>query len=548
MTDHHHEAAAAAAGDCGPSGYTPLDDLKNEDAVSSVLMASAPNEPEEAHHQQPPPPAAAATFILAPSNKHDVEPEGWSDYSDDDGGEPNMVGGEGEFFADMAAFSNQTEEEEEEAHQPSGYAPLSMSGGPDDDGDNDASGDEDFDFRAIADQALRALDDEYLGTVQMQQAKVPPSFAEDTNVVVAEKDDNDDDDDNDDCGGAEEVCAADDNKDNDEDEGLEHAEATTTDATGTIALPSKAKELPPIDNDAVRKAMETMRLKSPDLANTLDAGAEQRLDPKYRLSLAPTLVPDVHGIIPPAPLKAFRKMTSKAVAASANLSRSATISEALVRCLPHLLLPRGLEGGKKSASRRLVIHVVGSDHVECQTEETVRAAVGPLVRWIESACSSNVSGIDIYLLGPNVPIAAERRGLVDLSSPSTDSGLQSATARCINCVYHDYLCSEEGGTPDLAIAFNAGCWGYDEWRPTLEVMCSHDSAIPFIITAYTVQEAEDDAEVVTEVAANARACCLWSAEINPFGSRKKRETASAAHGREYRENGAWQAWRLGGSE
>jgi len=76
-------------------------------------------------------------------------------------------------------------------------------------------------------------------------------------------------------------------------------------------------------------------------------------------------------------------------------------------------------------------------------------------------------------------------------------------------------------------------------------MCNHDSAIPFVITAYTVQEAEDDTEVV---AANAKACCLWSAEINPFGSRKKRETASAAHGREYRENGAWQAWRLGGTE
>ena len=559
MTDHHHEAATTAA-DGGPSGYTPLDDLKNGGAVSSVLMASTgasasgvPNEPgeAEAHQQQPPPPAAAATFILAPSNKPDVEPEGWSDYSDDDNGEPNssmMVEGEGAFFADMAAFSNQNEEEEahqEEAdgHAPGGYAPLSMSGGPDDDGDNDASGDEDFDFRAIADQALRALDDEYLGTVQMQQER----------AVVADNDDDVDDDDDDDCGGAEEVLATDDKKDNDKDEGLEHAEATTTDVTDAIALPSKAKEHPnpPIDNDAVRKAMETMRLKSPDLANTLDAGAEQRLDPKYRLSLAPTLVPDVHGIIPPTPLKAFRKMTSKAVSASANLSRSATISEALVRCLPHLLLPQGAEGGTKSANSRLVIHVVGSDYVECRTEETVRAAVGPLVRWIESACSSNVSDIDIHLLGPNVPIAAERRGLVDLSSPSTDSGVQSATARCINCVYHDYLRSEEGGTPDLAVAFNAGCWGYNEWRPTLEVMCNHDSAIPFVITAYTVQEAEDDAEVVTvvtEVAANAKACCLWSAEINPFGSRKKRETASAAHGREYRENGAWQAWRLGGTE
>ena len=81
----------------------------------------------------------------------------------------------------------------------------------------------------------------------------------------------------------------------------------------------------------------------------------------------------------------------------------------------------------------------------------------------------------------------------------------------------------------------------------MEAMCNHDSAIPLVITGYTVQEVEDDAEVVTEVAANAKACCLWSPEINPFGSRKKRETSSAARGREYRENGAWQAWRLGGN-
>ena len=526
MTDQHEEATGADATDGEPSGYTPLDELQGPSVASSVLMASSTSTstdtPEEAG---PASSTAAATFILAPSTGKDVvEPEGWSDYSDDDHYEAKPpMGGEGAFFADMSAFSHPDKEEED---VPNGYAPLSMSGGPDDDdgdpssdnGDNAEGEEEEIDFRAIADQALRVLDDEYLSTVQTQQKQEVPAVTQGVHIV-------------------------DDKSIHEEEEEAHDQAESTADADEATPLPSQAKELPPIDNQAVRKAMENMRLKSPNLANTLDAGAEQRLDAKYRLSLAPSLVPDVHGIIPPAPLKAFRKMTAKAVAASANLSRSATISEAIVRCLPHLLLPNQ---DKKQKESNLVIHIIGSDHVECQSEETVRAAVGPLVRWIESACSSNVSSIEIELSGPNVPVAAERRGVTDLSSTS-NGGLQSATARCVNCVYHDYLQSKECKTPDLAIAYDAGIWGYDEWRPTLEAMCNHDSAIPFVITGYTVQEVEDDAEVVTEIAANGKACCLWSPEINPFGSRKKRETSSAARGREYRENGAWQAWRLGGT-
>ena len=384
MTDQHEEATDATDGE--PSGYTPLDELQGPSVESSVLMASSTSASTDTPEEAGP---AAATFILAPSTgKDDVEPEGWSDYSDDDHYEAKPpMGGEGAFFADMSAFPHPDKEED----VPSGYAPLSMSGGPDDgdgdddddNGDNAKAEEEEFDFRAIADQALRALDDEYLSTVQMQQEQEVPAVADDVNIV----DDNN-------------------NEEEEEEEEVHDQADSTADADEATRLPSQAKELPPIDNDAVRKAMEAMRLKSPNLANTLDAGAEQRLDAKYRLSLAPSLVPDVHGIIPPAPLKAFRKMTAKAVAASANLSRSATISEAIVRCLPHLLLPNQDNEQKES---NLVIHIIGSDHVECQSEETVQAAVGPLLRWIESACSSNVSSIEIELSGPNVPVAAERR-------------------------------------------------------------------------------------------------------------------------------------------
>mmetsp|Transcript_8415 Transcript_8415/g.14256 ORF Transcript_8415/g.14256 Transcript_8415/m.14256 type:complete len:102 (-) Transcript_8415:61-366(-) len=88
----------------------------------------------------------------------------------------------------------------------------------------------------------------------------------------------------------------------------------------------------------------------------------------------------------------------------------------------------------------------------------------------------------------------------------------------------------------------------------------------FIITAYTVEECEDDAEVITEVieevAARRKLLLadaetkdtagttpigrqLWAPEPNPFSSRLERKTASAPPGRKYFENGAWQAWLLG---
>lgn len=67
----------------------------------------------------------------------------------------------------------------------------------------------------------------------------------------------------------------------------------------------------------------------------------------------------------------------------------------------------------------------------------------------------------------------------------------------------------------------------------------------FVITAYTCEECEDDEEVITqlvkdEVAANYHQ--IWEAEANLFASRKLRITESASQGRQYFENGAWQAW------
>ena len=54
----------------------------------------------------------------------------------------------------------------------------------------------------------------------------------------------------------------------------------------------------------------------------------------------------------------------------------------------------------------------------------------------------------------------------------------------------------DGFSPDLAVAFNAGMWGYspDEWRPTVERVL-HEDGCPLVVTGYTL---EVGARTITE--------------------------------------------------
>ena len=298
-----------------------------------------------------------------------------------------------------------------------------------------------------------------------------------------------------------------------------------------------------------------------------------------------------HAIIPSGPLAAFRRSTPKAKSASANLSRSATLAEAVLRLWPLINFRRRMRvmgfGELKSQhetkhSKTLTIHILGCDRVECSSEETLRKSVGPFARWMSAAIQSGVlstmqtssagsapeiNSLVLEISGPNVPDWILSREINLLPSSSELGGLVSATAVFHQREYHEQNPDEAGSamlTPDLAVAFNAGIWGYDSWKPTLSYMCQSESndsyaCIPFIITAYTIEECEDDAEVVAEVAEEAvakrmksskhdsavLAHQLWAPESNPFSSRIERKTASVP--RKYYENNAWQAWLLGPS-
>ena len=388
------------------------------------------------------------------------------------------------------------------------------------------------------------------------------------------------------------------------------ASTTTTTTTTTTTIAESKKIVPNIDTDAISRAVKNIRLKAPSLTATLDNWKPTSTSTSSTTTVSSIDVPpppSQHDIIPSMPLTAFRRTTTKAIHATANLSRSATMAEALVRIFHDSSSPqqptteidtntRSSSTPKKMEERKssnapFVIHVIGADHVECKTKETLLKAVGPFVRWLNTArqrqtkdgSSSSAppqfltemsSHLLIEMLGPNVPMDAVKRPPLDLldsilpKCSSDGDGFQSASLVCKNCVYHDYLMdlmttkgddkkissSRQDYFPDFVIAFNAGIWGYNEWIPTLKQMALFEERFPFVITGYTVQEVEDDFDVLegvidelpdTDKSDFIKERCLWSAEVNPFGSRKLRETATSPHGRKYYENGGWQAWLMG---
>eukprot|EP00571_Detonula_confervacea_P001640 CAMPEP_0172329860 /NCGR_PEP_ID=MMETSP1058-20130122/61101_1 /TAXON_ID=83371 /ORGANISM="Detonula confervacea, Strain CCMP 353" /LENGTH=662 /DNA_ID=CAMNT_0013047053 /DNA_START=26 /DNA_END=2014 /DNA_ORIENTATION=- len=387
--------------------------------------------------------------------------------------------------------------------------------------------------------------------------------------------------------------------------------------------PLKSK---PMNVDAIQCCMQSIRLKSPQLATTLDAGASSSFSTNaahvatdaalnaiinstsQAIKQSHEQQSTTHTIIPAGPLAAFRRNTAKAQAATANLTRSGTLSEVVHRLWPLICFRRrmrvmGLGGLSQEqmnpCSKTLTIHILGADGVECTSEKLVHKSVGSFVRWMDAALHSGAlanerqegaptgmppqdlpDGIDSLLIefsGPNMPSALLGKvlDLLPQLNSGSSKGLVSAKAIFQQREYHEVSSYPDSydvsgidapSAADIAIAFNAGIWGYDSWKPTIACMLDakdngtdgNNSGIGktlFVITAYTVEECEDDAEVVAEVvqdfaaeqssSPSAIARQLWAPETNPFSSRLERKTSSAPPGRKYFENGAWQAWLLG---
>jgi hypothetical protein len=312
------------------------------------------------------------------------------------------------------------------------------------------------------------------------------------------------------------------------------------------------RPLPTVNMDAVQRAVHNIRRKRPEFDAQLPEWEAQHYH-TWGYMLATT--PSRHAIIPSAPLSAFRKASNpatcsrapKAIAATARLSRSATIAEALARL--DLL----------QSQDSFLIHVIGCDGTECGSEERIRERFGPVAAWI-GAYAEAPRRLEIVLLGPNVPQSSTAT-VIHLERPAPHGLLESVKIRCYAGLYHDYVSksrvegtneSLESNKPSLIVAFQAGIWGYSEWEPTLTQLAGQSSGAPVVVTSYTIQEAELDAEAVECVLAKTwsddanrvRAGRAWPPEWNPYASRQPRETATAPPGHVYRENAAWSCWRI----
>ena len=304
-----------------------------------------------------------------------------------------------------------------------------------------------------------------------------------------------------------------------------------------------------VDTNAVLKAIESIRLRSPKLTNNLDLHSQNIPLPlinQLRIH---------HPIIPSIPLAAFHRSTPKAVQATHNLSRSASIAECILRL--NLL--------KSSTEKSLIIHVIGVDDIrECTGTESIEKAFSPFIRWMSSAAASCVvSNIDIILCGPTIATNLNKKVIPLLSPPNSTSGssLGKANATCVKEYYHDYLQQQKSSTqPDLIIFFNPGLWGYDSWLPTLKYLADNHTNIPLVITSYTLQEAEEDADImesfikkiqsnesnnVNNTVSSSSQNIIWDIEVNPFHSKKKRsDVTTAPNDSTYYDNYAWQCWKF----
>ncbi len=500
-------------------GYTPLADIQ----YSSLMVAMGPSDSEDDNDD---------------NNNNNEDGRGNEDY---------LRTVRGAFFVDASDFSAMSEDKEQDDIDWN-TSTDTVARMP------DSCIDDDLDFHSIANRTLSLLDEEYEKTLKGERRRTPPptqppSWDQETicrdyvSSVVDEEVQ----------GGNESRCALTQDEDLkvigaafDERKkvALVHGFVADWDnlpSISALTAGSSSEEATisgSMDTDAVRKVVQSLSKNADNPFQKKFAEWQER-----QVSLPPT-----HGLIPTTPYAAFRRTTEKAKHASTTLSRSATMAEAMQRLRDKNILSLD--------APTLLVDVVGVDHVECESVLRIQSTFRPIIRWIGSWKGCKFQHVHLRLIGrdlssnDSIPLDSS----IDLLTPKTATILQSAVATYHSGIYHTWLAELNNekesslASPHLAIAYNAGIWGYNEWEGTIRYLCERRDApaIPFVVTAYTLEECQEDFDVF-QTATEGKGCSqiLWNAEMNPFGSKTIRETKSRSN--EYRENAAWQAWLLGGS-
>ncbi len=180
------------------------------------------------------------------------------------------------------------------------------------------------------------------------------------------------------------------------------------------------------------------------------------------------------------------------------------------------------------ASATLRVHILGADRFDCAFDATRSfEALDALLR--RTTCAR----VQLLLCGPNL------LELESLLSSTGAEGVHGGHSRveltAASALYHDHCEANHLEPPHVAVAFNAGLWGYSSWEPTLRLL--HERKVPLLLTCYNLEEAELDQDELSRVHGS-EATFVWGAEANPWGSVLCRPQSNSslpvAH-----ENAAW---------
>lgn len=201
----------------------------------------------------------------------------------------------------------------------------------------------------------------------------------------------------------------------------------------------------------------------------------------------------------------------------------------LAGCLRRLQLEHDHRVGCNDAT--LTVHLIGADHREGNAVDETYAAFLHVFELLAS--DGGVRTLRLVLVGPNIARPLHN------TSGSRVCAVEGGELTVEMSYYvgsFDAFHGDEGrySAPDLAVCFNAGIWGYDEWLPTLRLLL-HTVKVPLLVTSYNENEASDDEDVLDTFAP---VRWFWRPEKNPSGAAMRRRTDNDL-GSELRENDFW---------
>jgi len=199
--------------------------------------------------------------------------------------------------------------------------------------------------------------------------------------------------------------------------------------------------------------------------------------------------------------------------------------------------------------KSITLHIIGSDEQELPTlnEITLKIIYEKLILKYNSILGCNE--IILVFIGPNMNKEFDKKSInFTLKKNNEDIIIQIFV---YSTFYHDHfneLTKElDIPKPDIITLFNAGIWGYDSWKPTLNVF-QFLGNVTILFTSYTVEEAEDDEDTIekyyNDIGVDSKNWnWVWVAENNPNQSTTML-TRESIQSRKYYENFAWSVFHF----